>query len=169
MIEDDEDDDGIVIENGFFLFWDGFPSNWTLSPFKIHNQEFESVEQYMMAEKAAFFGDTETYNKILQAKTPREQKKLGREVKNYIESAWAEVRYSLVLRGTLEKYRQNLNLKAKLLDTKDLIFVEASPKDVVWGIGLDAQDPRAYNEKTWLGLNLLGKAVTAAREIIKGE
>jgi hypothetical protein len=43
MIEDDEDDDGIVIENGFFLFWDGFPSNWTLSPFKIHNQERATI------------------------------------------------------------------------------------------------------------------------------
>jgi len=27
----------------------------------------------------------------------------------------------------------------------------------------------ANNKKTWLGLNLLGKAVTGAREIIKAE
>jgi len=43
-----------------------------------------------------------------------------------------------------------------LLSTGDKILVEASPKDNVWGIGLDEESPDAANPKRWPGTNLLG-------------
>jgi hypothetical protein len=157
----------IVYTNGLLLFWRSWPSNWTPSPFVIHNQRFNCVEQYMMAEKAALFGDMDTYQKILSTDVPKEQQQLGRAVKNYSEPHWVQVRFSLVLRGTLEKYRQNPQLKEKLMgiDHK-AIFVEASPVDKVWGIGLAADDPKAHNQSTWEGLNVLGQVVTTARDIL---
>ena len=38
-----------------------------------------------------------------------------------------------------------------------------SPRDKVWGIGLDAFDPRAAYPTSWCGLNLLGQALERTR------
>ena len=77
--------------------------------------------------------------------------------------------YQVVLRGTLEKYRQNPDLCEKLLATKGLTMVEASPKDKIWGIGMDKNHKDATKPGKWLGKNLLGKALNEARSIIEKE
>lgn len=157
----------LTIKNGYAFFWGGWPSNWTISPFVIDDKHFNCVEQYMMYEKANCFNDLETAQMILMEKNPKNQKKLGREVKNYDDSVWDRVRYNVVLKGTVEKYHQNEQLKKKLFDTGDLIFVEASPYDRIWGVGLKETDPLILDEKNWKGLNLLGKAITEARAILR--
>lgn len=155
--------------NGYFLFWGTWPSNWTRSPFAIEGKTYTCVEQYMMAEKARLFMDPHTWAKIMATPEPDDQKRYGREVKNYDDATWAAARYAVVLKGTLEKYRQNPALKALLLDTGNDIFVEASPDDRIWGIGMRAAHPDATDETKWRGLNLLGKAITEARGIIRLE
>jgi len=45
---------------------------------------------------------------------------------------------------------------------------EASPLDLVWGIGLAAADERAQDPQRWRGLNLLGFALMEARERLGG-
>lgn len=44
--------------------------------------------------------------------------------------------------------------------------MEASPFDTIWGIGLYDDDPRAWDESTWQGLNLLGYILTEVRDEI---
>ena len=46
-------------------------------------------------------------------------------------------------------------------------MAEASPLDLVWGIGLRADDPRAKDTRQWRGKNLLGEALSAVREEIR--
>lgn len=155
--------------DGYFLFWSEWPSNWTHSPFKIEGRVFNCVEQWMMAKKAAMFKDIEALKRIMSTSDPAAQKRFGRQVKNYNDAKWATVRYEIVLKGVVEKYRQNPDLRELLLATGDLTFVEASPQDKVWGIGMDADDPDATHPGRWRGLNLLGKATTEARKIIREE
>jgi hypothetical protein len=45
-------------------------------------------------------------------------------------------------------------------------FVEASPVDKIWGVGLAEDDPLIYDKANWLGQNLLGKALNAAQDMI---
>jgi ribA/ribD-fused uncharacterized protein len=157
----------IVTGNGLCLFWTAWPSNWQSSPMLIDSVRYSCVEQYMMAMKARLFGDRATLKKIMATQIPKVQKQLGREVKGFDPEKWSEVAYEVVLRATVEKYRQNPKLLILLQAAGDLEFVEASPMDTIWGIGLGTENPDALDRTKWKGQNLLGKAITQAKQIIE--
>ena len=50
------------------LFNNGYLSNWYHSPFTINGICYDSIEQYMMYQKALTFNDVETAEKILKTK-----------------------------------------------------------------------------------------------------
>ena len=118
--------------------------------------------------KAIYFNDFETAEQIKQATTPKEAKKLGRRVRGFKESQWEEVRENFMYQSIDMKRRADSNFEKELLkeEYRDKTFVEASPFDKVWGIGLKEDDLRADNEEMWLGLNLLGKTLTKLRDDI---
>jgi hypothetical protein len=156
------------IVNGICLFWREYLSNWKIAPFEIRGVTYNCVEQFMMAEKARVCGDEESLKKIMDAKLPADQKRLGRSVSPYNAEVWEKVRYDVVLQATLEKYRQNGDLLAKLSETPSevVLFAEASPLDKVWGIGLAEDHEDAGYPERWPGTNLLGKAVTEVFETL---
>jgi ribA/ribD-fused uncharacterized protein len=164
-IEPSVGDDGISFGESAILFWGGWPSNWEPSHFTIDGVEYNCVEQRMMAAKAQLFGDRETLAKIMASPYPKAQKAFGRKVRGYDDAVWVRERYAVVLAATIEKYRQNTRLLARLLATDaGKVFGEASPYDDVWGIGFGVGDPRAFDPTAWTGQNLLGRAITEARE-----
>lgn len=152
----------------FFTDRDCF-SNWYPSPFQVAGVQFGCVEQFMMYQKAVFFNDPNTAAKILSTSSPKEQKALGRLVQNFDAEKWEEVGEKLVYVGLLEKYRQNSNLLEKMMETGDTLFVEASPFDRIWGIGMRETDVGVDDEFNWKGKNKLGKLTTRAREELKLE
>ena len=156
---------GCVFEYEFF--WSGPFSQWHPSAFTVDKVRYHNAEQFMMAEKARVFGDTATNKRILAERHPVAIKQLGREVKGYDDSKWSSVRFDIVVRGSVAKFSQNDALKKTLLDTGDKILVEASPKDLVWGIGLDKDHPNASDPTKWPGTNLLGFALCVAREQVR--
>ena len=70
-------------QNGYANLHKGCLSQWQKCSFVVDGVIYSSAEQYMMAEKARTFGDDETLEKILSAKSPRKIKALGREVKGF--------------------------------------------------------------------------------------
>jgi predicted NAD-dependent protein-ADP-ribosyltransferase YbiA (DUF1768 family) len=44
------------------------------------------------------------------------------------------------------------------------MFVEASPRDRRWGIGLSVTNPNIDDPANWRGRNLLGKVITEVRD-----
>jgi len=120
-----------------------------------------------MAQKALLFNDIAVFEKVLTAKSPGEAKALGRQVQNFDEVLWLEKRFEIVIAGCLHNFGQHQELKEFLLNTKDMVLVEASPVDRIWGIGLAADDDRAENPKHWNGLNLLGFALMEARDRLR--
>jgi len=157
----------IVTGNGLCLFWTAWPSNWQSSPMTIDSVRYSCVEQYMMAMKARLFGDRYNLKRIMSTQIPKLQKQYGREIKGFNPEVWSDVAYEVVLRATVEKYRQNPKLLILLSKAGDLEFVEASPEDVIWGIGLGTENPDALDKSKWRGQNLLGKAVTHAKKLIE--
>ncbi len=131
---------------------------------------FNCCEQWMMACKAILMDDVESFIKIMKETHPEQQKALGRQIKNWDEELYKRHRLNIVKFGNLQKFTQNEELKQWLLSSfhPHTIFVEAAHWDRVWGIGLSADDPKAWNTNTWEGLNLLGEAVGyAMKEISK--
>jgi hypothetical protein len=122
----------------------------------------------MMAEKARLFNDQETLVKIMAAKHPREQKDLGREVKNFNEDIWNVQAKKIVFKGNYVKFIQHKTLQSLLIATEGTTLVEASPYDTIWGIGLSENDPKALDRATWLGTNWLGEVLTQVRDNILG-
>ncbi len=108
-------------------------------------------------------------SKRRDAESPKQVKQLGREVRGFDPALWDEEKLRIVTEGNLHKFKQNLALGEFLLSTGDLILVEASPVDPVWGIGLAADDDNASNPLLWRGENLLGFALMETRDRLRGE
>ncbi|MEU9194686.1 NADAR family protein [Streptomyces hundungensis] len=142
-------------------------SQWWPSPFTVDGVEYATAEHWMMASKARLFGDAEAEQAALTAANPALAKKAGRMVRGFDEAVWRRERYGIVLAGSLHKFGQDEALRDYLLATGDRVLVEASPLDRIWGIGLAADAPEAEDPRRWRGLNLLGFALTEARERLR--
>lgn len=150
-------------EEKFTYFWGGPFSQWLASNFEVQGVKYNCAEQYMMAMKAKTFNDEDTRRLIMEAENPKEQKALGRKVKNFNADVWNGVAKAYVFIGNCHKFTQNPDLLKTLMDTKGTTLVEASPYDKIWGIGLKADDPKVKSRDTWQGTNWLGEVLTDLR------
>ncbi|MFJ7314601.1 NADAR family protein [Pseudomonas sp. NPDC098747] len=158
----------------FTFFWGHQPgkkgitascfSQWYIAEFIVDEQLYPTAEHYMMAEKAALFGDQETRTQILKAPTPIAVKALGRKISGFNEQDWLQHRYDIVVRANQAKFSQNPELNNFLRETGSRIIVEASPVDNIWGIGLAQDHANSNNPNLWQGLNLLGFALMQVRD-----
>lgn len=151
-------------DSQFTFFWSGPFSNFHICEFlRIGNQSYNCTEQYYMAQKALFFKDYESYNKIMLETNPKEQKNIARGVKNFDINKWNKVCKDIMFDGNLAKYTQNQELQTLLLDTFPTILVEASPFDKIWGIGLGEEEAKKTHYMKWNGKNWLGFILTNVR------
>lgn len=144
-------------------FWGGVFSQWAKSYFREGEVLFSSAEQYMMYHKAQLF-DSSVSPMILAEENPKIVKALGRKVKGFDLAVWDKVKYDVIVKGNILKFSQNPSLKDELLKYKGRQFVEASPVDLIYGVGLHWQDDLILNEANWKGDNLLGKCLTEVCE-----
>ena len=159
------------LENKRIFFWGSVFSQWYKSPILDSSAgvTFNTAEQGMMYYKAMTFNDTDIAKKILETDNARKQKELGRKVNGYNDEIWTSVRFKVVSRLNYLKFSQNADLKIILLMLKDWEFVEASPEDKIWGIGLGENNPDIFDVEKWQGQNLLGKAIKEAQQQIINE
>ena len=142
------------------FFWGGIFSNFN----PINGDESLTSEKFFMFLKAAAFRDAQTLILISKSKTPREAKKLGRQVKGFDESKWNEIKFEAMMSAIRLKAQLDVNFVSALIQSKNKILVEASPVDKIWGIGFDEANALDNTDK-W-GQNLLGKALMQLRSEI---
>ena len=116
---------------------------------EIEDQQFSSVEQFLMLKKATFFNDKNTSQKI---SSPKQAKALGKWVKVFHKDSW---------NGVCDAFMKS-GLEVSTGSTK---LVEANPHDQYWGVGLDLHDSKIWDPMSWAGKNTLGKLL----EDIRGE
>jgi ribA/ribD-fused uncharacterized protein len=120
----------------------------------------------MKFSKAKLFGDEEIAEAVLATHLPKEQKALGRKVRGFDLDTWKAKRESIVYVGCREKFAQHPGLRTLLLATAPTELVEASPYDVIWGVGLSEHHPDITDKSKWRGQNLLGQALMKVRDTL---
>lgn len=152
-------------ENKVVYFYGSIFSNWAHTPYKDGNgNKFITSEQHFMYLKAKFFNDERAMLKIMATDDPSAAKHIGRKIENYNEALWSKSRYEIMVDVLRHKFCNNKAAYTQLVKYKKYSFVEASAFDRIWGIGLDTNDDRIFNESEWLGENLLGKAIAQVRD-----
>jgi ribA/ribD-fused uncharacterized protein len=164
-----------VLENDWgVFFWNppGFLSNFTWVNFKYNDVNYVCGEQAIMHYKALLFGDLKTAEKIMSTKEPNLHKKYGREVVNFNDKIWKEKIPIILYDILICKFTQNKDYLQALLATKDKKLHEASPRDFIWGIGVNPETAVKCTEeesKEWTGKNLLGKTLMKVRKTLEEE
>jgi len=146
----------------------GFMSNFYKCEFMENDIRFKSSEQYFMYHKCLTFDpdNQRLLDNILNSNSQTEIKKCGRQVKNYNNEVWNNIRYNIMRQGLLLKFTQNDNLKIKLLNTGNKMLYEASQYDKIWGIGFYWQQAMNTNPNLY-GRNLLGQCLCEVRNILR--
>lgn len=124
--------------------------------------------------KAQLFEDKESACAILLNQNPSDAKRLGRAVRNFDQDKWDYYKERIMYHVLLAKFTQHAEALSLMLGLgHNIRFVEASPYDRVWGVGLQANDPAILDAANWRGQNLLGKTLNRVRDKIirerKGE
>jgi ribA/ribD-fused uncharacterized protein len=164
------------VTDKYILFWGGPLSQWYDSPFTYENLNgrvlnFKTAEHFMMYHKALVFNDKDIAEKILTSNHPKEAKELGRKVKNFDPQTWESKCLDIVTLGNYLKFNSDNYLNNYILNRKwkDLSFVEASPHDKIWGIGLHYNDSKCDDIINWDGKNYLGLCLDRTRKIMLGK
>lgn len=153
--------DKYILTDKYVLFHGSFLSNWYPCSIEYEGMSFHCSEQLYMWFKAKYFRDEEIADKILKCTHAREAKDLGRQVKGFDKKRWDEVSYDIMCAAVRMKFDQNEDLKKELLRIGEgRKFVEGSPVDKIWGIGIDYRSPKAQDESEWNGKNWLGECLT---------
>lgn len=180
------------VTSDFVFFWgkEDIFSQWNSASFVYEDILFKTAEHYMMFQKAVFFEYSdksisdiksiiaeersllankyyETDNilvKILNASTPKKAKDLGKEVKFFNKQRWEAIVAKVLFKGNQLKFSQNKSLYDTFMSFKLQRFVEASPYDKIYGIGLKSSHPDASNPSRWRGQNILGDVLTQLRD-----
>ena len=156
----------------YVFFWNGPFSNWYPAKFDMDTgtkwgvMTFTSSEQAMMFYKAIVFEDESSLIAIMSTNSPREQKALGRKVKNFNQDKWESVCLDLITNVLVAKFGSDEELKKILLDTGNKVIVEASQYDRVWGIGMGVEHKDILDQTKWDGKNFLGICLMGARTIL---
>ncbi|BBM02053.1 hypothetical protein GL2_21270 [Microbulbifer sp. GL-2] len=151
----------------FYFFWKHQFGQWTLRDMiDPDGIVYNCCEQYMMYKKALLFGDKYTAKNIMEESEPSIQQKLGREVSGYNSELWNMHKFGIVWYGNYLKFTQHADLGERLIETGQKTIAEASPYDLVWGVGYAADTKEILNPNMWRGKNLLGQVLMSVRSAI---
>lgn len=157
---------GTVTNGDYVAFWGSVFSNFFPCHFILDGKVWTSSEKYFMHKKAITFGDEEIAEKIYELDDPRQIKRLGREVKNYSEDIWNNIREEVMYEGVKAKFEQDGLCNYCLLQYPNETYIEGSPFDKIWGVGIKYDDDKIFEPSNWHGKNLLGKILTRVRNEI---
>jgi ribA/ribD-fused uncharacterized protein len=178
-IKTSETDTHVFFLNGPFSQW--HPSNFRAS-IPVANDsnmvfDFHCCEQYMMARKAALFGDMEVLAEIMQVQqnpekwqeAPKLCKELGKKVRGFDQKVWDENNDDIVFDGNFAKFDQNPDLQTFMMSFGDKIIVEGAWYDAIWGVKLAWDDPQIIDPANWKGQNKLGNVLMDVQATLRGE
>lgn len=160
------------VTSNYVFFWKDRIANWSKTPIKLGVEMFPTSEHVFMAMKAMHFKDYKMYHAIMSTDSPKEAKDFGRKVKNFNPEVWDTLKFGYMYYACKLKFDQHEKLREELLSLYDhgkRQFVEASPYDTIWGVGLSETDSDILDSRNWKGENLLGQVLTKLAKYYQAE
>lgn len=147
------------MRNQYYFKNDTKLTNYYLCEVEIDGLKFTSSEAAYHAQK---FLD-EDIKKLMTKLTPDESKHVSRELSRFIREDWENVKYDLMKKVVLQKFKQNPTCLKELIDTENLELIEDTTgwHDNTWG------KCTCDDCKTLKYQNLLGKILMEVREELK--
>ena len=133
----------------------GYLANYSNHGFYKDGVYFKTVEHYYQSHK---FNNIEIINKIINSETPKEASNIGRDRNNIRIDNFKDIKDKIMFEGCLEKFRQNKDIRSKLIETRNKDIREMTINEYYWGIG-----------DNLTGKNTIGKILMKVREIVKEE
>jgi len=131
-----------------------FLSNFAHSPITFEGKTWSTIEHIFQAEKTL---DENAREQIRLSPTAGKAKHMGKRVR--LRPDWERIKKEVMLKCVRLKFRQNPELKEKLLNTKDAVLIEGNTwHDNIWG---DCSCSKCLNIK---GNNLLGQILMQVRK-----
>lgn len=128
-------------------------SNFAHYEFEVDGKVWRTSEHYFQAKK---FEGTEYEEHIRLIESPMEAANVGRDRALPLREDWEDVKDSIMRKAVFEKFNQNDEIKAILLETGDEQIIEKTTSDYYWGCGKDGT-----------GKNMLGIILMEVRELLK--
>ena len=133
----------------------GYLANYSEHGFFKDGIYYKTVEHYYQSKK---FNDKELVNKVIRSETPKEASNIGRDRDNKRKDNFKRIKLDVMHEGVLEKFRQNRDIRAKLIETRNDEIREMTVKESYWGVGPDKN-----------GANHIGKILMEVRDEVKEE
>ena len=151
-------------ETIIFLSGKSVFSNFNMDcPFEIDNERYICTEQYIQSQKCKLFNDTEHDMLIMNSTDPKEMKRLGENVRNYVHRTWMENCHDIAMKCNRVKFETHEHAKKQLLQTGNKVLGEGTMSKK-WGIGIHISDPRSVLMDEWSGENLMGSILSQIRD-----
>ena len=138
-------------------------SSHYMEDFKVNGETFNCAEQYILVQKARLFNDQEAVINIMKESDPIQQKKAGKNIKNFDTEAWKSNAKELIKPGLEAKFSQCTKPKELLLRTGNRQIIEANPNDLFLGAGISLHSPKLWDISEHKGMNIMGKMLCEVR------
>ena len=79
--------------------------------------------------------DPKIREKVINADTPREASNIGRDRNNIRRNIFKEIKCNVMQEGIYQKFKQNKDIRSKLIETRNEPIREMTTKESYWGIG----------------------------------
>lgn len=96
---------------------------------------------------------SDRFELVRNAQSPKQAAILGRDHNFFMRADWELVKVHVMMAALRFKFKANPHIRNKLIETRNELLIEASPKDRFWGWGPD------HN-----GYNMLGQLLMILRE-----
>jgi ribA/ribD-fused uncharacterized protein len=137
-------------------------SNFHQAEFKIRDETFSHVEQFLQYQKALFCEKHDVAKQIRAATSPLMCKRLG-DALHVKVNEWLPVAKDVVLKACEAKFSQNERARKFLKDTGNTVLAEATT-DLYWGTGIKLGDESIAVRENWKGKNTLGQILMHIRD-----